>query len=687
MKRIKRRRNRDRFGIVRGSIALCLLIALSMGLFITIQFETNISAEKNHAALAARQAAARFGSILDDKRRMLESSAGLIHEQGIDNQIIFNELTVYGGFSKLEIESAAEPGAKEIQIDTNADALMICMPLGNDGVLNAWIPVRKIAEEITGVLPAGYDLLLYDSETGEFLINNSIFKANGYYDVLLELNEDGILESLLRSDSGVARIEAKLSGTGDDYYIAQQNTEFTPFSIALMIPEGLLNRADIWSEKRLIVAAMFAEAVVLACFVFFALFVQRRIRISNRNAARALNISERMNSAMAGDAQITSFVFSRAGENILGWYDGIGLLTNNSAMPASNLSCLEEICGLMDGEIERIHKCLTASKLLENTEIHVRGTTIAHEERIWRISAHAIQDDSDFILCSIKDSSREQLTRDRQEREDAYRASIQKKASSIWTIEAGKDRWRLLHSKHRELPLRLGMADGQWSSYSSDLTMHIREYLHPADFEDFLDNMGASAIMEVYRSGKTEFNREYRVRSSVDKEFEWHRMLVRIWQDRAGNGVIANLYVFNVDAQKNAELERGERKKVFQRAVTALGGIYQGLYYVDLENDLIYTARSLGADLVDRLCAPYKKNFENFIAVFVHPEDHADLKNNLSAYMLRKTLTEGKHLQIHKCRYKVSDDIYGNAEVIVQPARFENGIVKEVVLAVRAVES
>ena len=58
------------------------------------------------------------------------------------------------------------------------------------------------------------------------------------------------------------------------------------------------------------------------------------------------------------------------------------------------------------------------------------------------------------------------------------------------------------------------------------------------------------------------------------------------------------------------------------------------------------------------------------------------MRNLLSAYHLRKHMTEGSHFQRREYRRK-SGDGYELAAIIVQPARFENGMVKEVVLAIR----
>ena len=86
-----------------------------------------------------------------------------------------------------------------------------------------------------------------------------------------------------------------------------------------------------------------------------------------------------------------------------------------------------------------------------------------------------------------------------------------------------------------------------------------------------------------------------------------------------------------------------------------------------------------------QLCTPYKVTFDAYIDTVVHPDDRERLRNMLSAYTLHRSMTEGSHYQ--RCEYRRrTDDGYRRAEVIVQPARFENGIVREVVLALNNIE-
>ena len=162
-------------------------------------------------------------------------------------------------------------------------------------------------------------------------------------------------------------------------------------------------------------------------------------------------------------------------------------------------------------------------------------------------------------------------------------------------------------------------------------------------------------------------------------------MTIRICINPETGDILANIYVFNVDAEKNAELERGERKRILHQTLTALGSLYYGLYYVDLEKDLCYAAKAHGGELVTQLCAPYKVTFDGYIDSIVHPEDREKLRVLLSAYTLHRSMVEGSHYQ--RCEYRRrTDDSYCRAEMIVQPARFENGVVREVVLAMSNID-
>lgn len=686
LNRFKRSLYKDRYGIVRGSMALCLLIALCLGAFVSVQLRNNVVAEKNHAALAAQQVTARFESMLSESIQMLKSCAAMVDDEEVLPAVVLDGMTNYGSFSSAKILPTASRDADDnFTIWQDGSYLRLSCALESGDRLVAWISAATIEQALTDAFPADYGYLVYNSQNGNFLINNTDFNAAGYYDVLLKLNENGNLEELFQLSDGEALVEQNLFRMDGGYCIAQQSTKITPWSIALVIPESLLHN-EAWNGRHMLVYAIVAEVLVLLFLVGNTIFILHRIRLSNRNTMRALDMSEHMTNVIAEDAQLTTFIYHRENDSILSWNDGCGLM-QNTVMHRNSISALSELCKLVDGETDRIYDALADLRDQTRIELQLSGFSEAHDEQYWLLTLHALDDNAGIVLGSIRDCTPMLLAQDREEQEHEFYASVQKKASSIWAINVSRNRWKAEFYKRDWLPKALNMQENEWNDYNADLNGGLRDVLHPADLDSYMENMGLSGLMDAYRSGKNDFTQDYRIRRGANCPFEWHRMQVRIWQDAKTGDVIANLYVFNVDAKKNAELERGERKRMLQQTLTALGGIYQGLYYVDIDNDLAYTARSLGGDVVDRLCMPYKTWIEQYIADSVHPEQQDDMRQMLSAYMIRRNLTEGTHLQIRQYKRRVNDDIYGQAEIIIQPARFENGTVKEIVVAIRYIDA
>lgn len=682
LNKFKRKLHKDRYGIVRGSVALCLLIAFCLGLFISVQLNNNISAEKNHAALAAQQVTASFETMIDEAVRSLQSYSAMLSDAKVSSEAVLDAVLDYGNFCDAEVlTSESADSNDDIRIRQDGDRLRLSCGLQNGQRLVAWIHADAVSEILTNAFPEDYGFLVYNAQNGSFFINNTDFDAAGYYDVLLNLNENGDLEALLESSDGEALVQQNLFQLEGGYYIAQQSTNVSPWSIALVIPEKLLHN-EAWNGRQMLFFAVAAEVLIMLFLIGHTLFVLHRIQCANRNTARALSVSEHMTNVIASDAQITTFIYHRNDDRILCWYDGIDLLQGDTSHDAG-ISSLAKYCKLADGETEHIYDALADLRQKDYAEVQLHGFSDVHDERLWQLSMHALNDNMGIVLCSIQDCTRLLLAQDRMEQEQLFRAGIQKKASSIWTINVSRNRWSVEYYKRDWLPRALNMADDGWNDYSADLNGGLHDFLHPTDLDSYMDNMSLSNLMDAFRSGCNELVQDYRIRCGNNRTFEWHRMQIRIWQDAKTGDVIASLYVFNVDAKKNAELERGERKKMLQQTLTALGGIYQGLYYVDIDNDLAYTARSMGGDVVDRLCMPYKSWIEQYIAESVHPQNQEELRQLLDTYMIRKTLTEGTHLQLRRYKRRINGDVYADAEIIIQPARFENGTVKEIVIAIR----
>ena len=220
-----------------------------------------------------------------------------------------------------------------------------------------------------------------------------------------------------------------------------------------------------------------------------------------------------------------------------------------------------------------------------------------------------------------------------------------------------------------------------WRNFTADLDGVLRSYIHPADYANHSYKMNIASIAESFRSGRMEINLDYRVCTGGRDDYEWHRMYVRLYSEPETENILANVYVFNVDVEKNAELERGERKKIEKKTLRALSGIYYALYYVDLDNDLCYAAKSYDGEVVTRLCTPFQETFNQYLEG-VHPDDRDALRSMINAFNLRRTFVEGSRFQRKEFRRRSGED-YRWAAIIIQPARYENGRIKDVVIAQR----
>lgn len=224
--------------------------------------------------------------------------------------------------------------------------------------------------------------------------------------------------------------------------------------------------------------------------------------------------------------------------------------------------------------------------------------------------------------------------------------------------------------------------NGECRDYMSDLAGALREYIDPDDYEVFTEKMSVEGLSRLMRTGGHQMTLECRARSLKTGAFEWRRLLVRVYRHPEQGELIADMYAMNVDAEKNAELERQERARVLQQTLTAISGIYNGLYYAELDRDTCYTAKAVGGSISSQLRQSYRGMVETFVAGDVHPEDREAIKCLLDPYQLRKRMTENSHLVRHEYRRRVGEN-YETAAIIVQAARFENGTVRDIAIAMR----
>lgn len=677
MIRIRKFIKKDRYGVVRGSIVLGLMLLLCVCMFALLVLNYSISVEGERAANAVHHVSAELDQMFASSLRQLEGAAARLVQEDAGETAALSLVDSADAFSGMSItvETTADTfaftdGIIELNVSA-ADGSSLC----------AQMDMAYVEAALSDVFKEDYGYALYDTATGAFIINRTPFKNNGYYDALLHINDNAQAESLLNSVNAHAR--AKFDGSVS--YIAQHQSALAPWSVSMVIPENLLKDDAIY-VRYLPVLSVAVALVLIAMLALHTFLTSRRIRNANQNAVRALNASDRMMQIVSNEARETLIFYNCSQDCMLACYDGMDLLSRNSKPTAvRTILDIAELCGMNEAEAMRLYSRMHEMEPGSEANILARCSLESGDDCTLRFALFASSDRSRSVICCVSDCTRELESQDRAEVERSYQASMHQKATSIWQINISRNRWCMISSKNNDALCSLNMTVDEWRDYNAALSSQLREYLHPADYESFADAMSIVSIASMFRAGHSEFTQDYRVHGLKTGDYEWHRMRVRIWLHPETSDILANLYVFNVNAEKNAELERGERKRILNQALTAIGSIYYGLFYVDLENDLCYTAKALGGEMISQLSAPYKATFDRYIESYVHPEDKDGLRGILSAYYLRRNMTEGSHFHRREYRRRIGDD-YGWAAIIVQPARFENGIIKEVVLAIRYID-
>lgn len=693
MMRFEKWVQKDRYGVVRGTLLLGVVMLLCTSMVIRLFYSYDIISEKERARDAVLRVTGQFEHLIDNSIIQLSAAAALIDESAADADLVLKHMAEHGMFSEINIvtditECSDEDSFLRYEVDSfeaeiypGMDGrIQFCVQMDDSKRLVGRLSAEAVESVLCDAFVEDYGYAVFNAASGAYILNNTALDDDGYFEALLNLRGFGDTETLINSGEAQARIERRGANAGD-YYIAQNITKIRPLGIALVIP-GELVQSDAWSGRIIPHATIAAATLMLIILISYTAFSLRRVYVSNKNAAKALETGENMMDVISHEAKITLFIYRRRQDVVLHCYDGLSLFNHGKISYPNTLRDIEVACGMDDAESDRLHECFRDLAMGENSEVLIHTGSSDDDERVFRLALCAPLQEEQGVICCISDCTQEQDSLNRIELERSYQASVEAKTSSVWQINITGNLWCVLSVKRESLMYKLKDNQHLWGDYSADLDGLMRRYLHPADYSDFADTMNVSSMASMYRNGKTEFTKDYRICRDGGADYEWHRMNIRIWLNPDTSEIFANIYVFNVNAEKNAELERGERKRVLHQTLMALGGLYYGLYYVDLENNLSYTARSLGGDLVTQLCAPYKETFDGYINSAVHPEDREALRSMLSAYQLRKHMTEGSHFKRREYRRK-SGDSYEQAAIIVQPARFENGIVKEIVLAIR----
>ena len=700
MGRIRKWLAKDKHVIGRGSIVMFLLLVLCAAMFTQIILNFAQTSMQEHAEGAANRFSAQFEQLVCGWFEDLDVAAKLVHEDPGNEALYIDTLYRYNPYDEvgvlsngiirhsdgtvvsLQFETAyiySVDGVPRGRFLTLTDgSILLCASIDESSELVVRYDSEGVADILRGAFGQDYGFAVYNASTGAYLVNDTSFTEGGYYDALLSMNQNGSASGLLSDETTIARIET----SAGNIFVAQRRTSVRPWNIVLVIPESELN-AYAGQLRWMPYAVAGAVLLLMVMHTLFVAFCGRRMREETRYTEQTLAASERVLGEMAIEAETTLFIYQRGQGGLMRCYDGLGLLgASDVNLQRTTLRALEEACGLDEEEAERLHVRMAELEHGRTAEMVLRGTLPNLEERKLRFELYAYSVDNSVIVCSVRDCTQELVTRNRAATEQNYLEANAQNTIAVWTLNVSRNRWHCVHMKHvAESSLLGALSKGGWRDFTTDLNETLREYIHPADYAVYGQRMSIQSIAGFYRSGRTEINLDYRVLAANREEYEWHRIRVHLYPDSETEDILANIYVFDVDVEKNAELERGERKKVFKKTLRALSGIYYALYYVDLDNDLCYAAKSHDGEVVTRLCTPYRETFDSYLET-VHPDDRDEMRAMLDVFNMRRTFVEGSRFQRKEYRRR-SGDGYRWAAVIIQPARYENGRIKDVVIAMR----
>lgn len=688
---------KDKFLLVRGSIVLVLLLVFCTSLFTGLVLRFARAFEESRVADAATSFAGQFEQMIRNEFMNLDAVATLIHdepdleamfERSLYDNYPYSETGVMsdghirhsdGSVNAIEYETAyiySENGVPRGRFIALADgSILLCVTIDETNELVVRFDSEGVADTLRSTLNGDYNFAIYNASTGAYLVNQTDFTEGGYYDALLSLNENGSTAGLLNDETTIARLDS-----GD--FIAQQRTAIRPWNVALVIPKAELTAYTeglTWMPR----AAVIAVIMLLAVYGLFLTLGLRRMHAETRDANRMLEDTDRLICDLAWEAEVTLFIYHRGQEEPMSCYDGLRLLGGvDGNKQYATLHALEEACGLNETDSEQLHERLRELERGGSVELMLNGALRDREVRRLRFTLNAYGASDSTIICSVRDCTQELLTQNRAEAEQSYLETNMQRTTAVWQMNVSRNLWRCVYMLDSAKQCALGPLEKTgWREFTADLDGVLRNYIHPADYADYGSKMSIPSIATFYRSGRREINLDYRVRTGGEENYEWHRMRVHLYSEPETEDILANIYVFNVDVEKNAELERGNRKRIFEKTLRALSGIYYALYYVDLDNDLCYAAKSYNGEVVSQLCLPFRETFDSYLDG-VHPDDRAEIRTMLDAFNIRRTFVEGSRFQRREYRRQSGDD-YRWAAIIIQPARYENGRIKDVVIALR----
>ncbi|MGN1006240.1 MAG: hypothetical protein ACI4O8_06975 [Aristaeellaceae bacterium] len=702
MKRIKRLFQKDRLGLVRSTLVLGVMLLLIVLLFLFALGSRDSREAEERAADAARQVAQQFQLLVEDGFRQMNVAAEEFSEDTEADRLLLSNMVRYGVFSdamllvdgtEYHIDGSSAPaeanrsyiryrmGGIEGKINSSDDGnVRLCVSANENMEIAAVLDPERLDCILRSAFTESYGYAIFNSATGTYLVNRSDYTDNGYYDTLLKLNSSGSTEQLLRS--GIAQARVKHATEAGEYeYIAQTSTSIYPWSIALFIPDALLMQSSEKADSLHLFSAV-AVFLLIAALTIYAASILRHLRRENQKEMRKAHVSAKMLELSADDSKATLYLYQRKEDRMLAFYEGLKP-EENAQMPAP--VSFAELCArysLSEGDAEQLRERIWDLKDGEQSDLNLI-CAVQGGKHLLRFVTSCPADEKDLVIGTVRDFTMEQRMKIRFIDERNFHRAILPKTVSVWQVNLSRSRWRITDCKPGLDISKENIRMNEWRDYEADLAMFVRNYVHPKDYEKYISQMGVEEILEMYSKGKTELVMEYRIRGIGNERYQWHRQVVRVFKNPDNNDLLANVYVLNVDAEKDAEIERRERTRILQQTLIALSGMYYGLYYVDLDGDLCYAARTHGGELITRLSTPFKSTFADYITQNVHPDDQETLRRLVDPYVIRKKIREGSHFMRCEYRRSVGDGCYEWSAAIVQAARFENGTVREVVIALR----
>lgn len=568
-----------------------------------------------------------------------------------------------------------EISGRLVRVSGTENGIQLRMHAENGVDLICVLDQADIQDAMGKMFDGVYYCAVYNVRTGSYVYNNLPFEGNGYYDTLMTINTSGDGEALFSSYNAQARFN-RLFGN-EDGVVAQSTTHISPWGVALVLPEGVFEEES--SEMARLFAVIGVAMVLQLAFSigFLVLIFCKRRRFDKQNARRRAIARQKLELSVA-DSGMCVYEYDRGTGQVVDFYDGMTDIGAEMRLQPKSLNEFIAYYKLNDDDVLRLYEIFSEIKAggVQNADVHAFANGVDH---LLRFIVKCLED-GETIIGSVRDCSQDELSQIRIQDEQKFLEMMKPKCASIWDIRVMKNQVRIIYDKRGNTLKRFGIQKDAWVRYEDEYPDRFREQLHPSDAEQFVNAMALSALAEMYRSGKSESVLDCRVRSLRKEGYEWHRRMLRVFKNPENNELIARLYMLNVDAEKNAEMERRERLRVHQQTLTAIGGIYYGLYYVELDTDLCYTAKSHAGELCSDICRPYKTAFTAYIDQYVHPQDREELCRMIDSYMIRKSVREDKHFIRCEFRRRVGDR-YEWSAVIIQAARFENAQIRDVVLA------